>query len=120
LRAHTLVLPEEPGGEGPWARLAAQRSDADLTEHPLTARDLADELPRLARAIDQPSIDGINTYFIAKYARSAGTVGPYQALEVMNYSAATIHSRGCRRCCDGCGVAWNRAGRAAAHAALKQ
>ena len=74
LRAHTLVFPDDPGGEVSWARLAAQRSEAELIEHPLTARSLWDELPRLAGAIDQPSIDGINTYFIAKYARAAGTV----------------------------------------------
>ena len=74
LRAHTLVFPDEPGGELSWARLAAQRSDVKLIEHPLTARNFSDELPRLAGAIDQPSIDGINTYFIAKYARAAGTV----------------------------------------------
>ena len=74
LKAHTLVFPEEPGGEVQWARMAAQRSGADLIEHPLTARALVEELPRIAAAIDQPSIDGINTYFIAKYARAAGTV----------------------------------------------
>jgi asparagine synthase (glutamine-hydrolysing) len=74
LRAHTLIFPEEPGGEAPWARIAAQRFDADLIEHPLTARALADELPRLAAAIDQPSIDGVNTYFAAKFARAAGTI----------------------------------------------
>jgi asparagine synthase (glutamine-hydrolysing) len=74
LRAHTLVFPGEPGGEVSWARLAAQRSGAELIEHPLTVRSLADDLPRLAAAIDQPSIDGVNTYFIAKYARSAGTI----------------------------------------------
>jgi asparagine synthase (glutamine-hydrolysing) len=73
LRAHTLVFPEEPGGEARWARMAAQRFDADLIEHPLTARALGDELPSLAAAIDQPSIDGINTYFVAKFARTAGT-----------------------------------------------
>ena len=52
LRAHTLVFPDEPGGEASWARLAAQRFGAELTEHPLTASALADELPRLAAAID--------------------------------------------------------------------
>ena len=58
----------------PFARIAARRSGAELLEHPLRARDLAIELPKLAAAIDQPSIDGINTYFIAKFARAAGTV----------------------------------------------
>ena len=74
LRAHTLVFPDEPDSEAPWARLAAQRADVELIEHPLTARNLAEELPKLASAIDQPSVDGINTYFIAKYARATGIV----------------------------------------------
>lgn len=34
--------------------------------------DFEGELPRFLRAMDQPSIDGINTYFIAKMTRDAG------------------------------------------------
>lgn len=35
-------------------------------------KDFAAELPDILRAMDQPSTDGINTYFISKYARKAG------------------------------------------------
>ena len=33
--------------------------------------DFAEERERLLAAMDQPSIDGVNTYFVAKAAREA-------------------------------------------------
>ncbi|MDQ2805871.1 MAG: asparagine synthase (glutamine-hydrolyzing) [Chloroflexota bacterium] len=44
--------------------------------HPLrvTGADLARELPRIIPAMDQPTHDGINTYFVSQHAKSGVTV----------------------------------------------
>ena len=53
------------------ARIAREYGTKHI-EVRLSARDFVDEIPRILRAMDQPSIDGVNTYFVAKAARDAG------------------------------------------------
>jgi asparagine synthase (glutamine-hydrolysing) len=74
IRAHTISFADAAFDEAPGARVAARHYGAELLEHRVDAGDLADELPRIIAALDQPSIDGVNTYFVAKYTRAAGTV----------------------------------------------
>ena len=38
----------------------------------ISKRDFDEELPAILHAMDQPSIDGVNTYFVARAARRAG------------------------------------------------
>ncbi len=38
----------------------------------ITSRDFKEDLPAILRAMDQPSIDGINTWFVAREAKRAG------------------------------------------------
>ena len=38
----------------------------------MTAEEVLGELPRIFRAMDQPTVDGVNTYFVARTAREAG------------------------------------------------
>ena len=40
----------------------------------LRRQDLADRLPRIFAAMDQPTVDGVNTYFVAKMTRAGGTI----------------------------------------------
>ncbi len=35
-------------------------------------REFRDDLPAIIEAMDQPSIDGVNTWFVAKAAKEAG------------------------------------------------
>lgn len=57
-----------------WARIAAKRLQSDHTEVVITERDIALEYDRLIWAIDQPSLDGTNTYLVSKAARTGVTV----------------------------------------------
>jgi asparagine synthase (glutamine-hydrolysing) len=46
----------------------------DHTQLTVTGADLARELPRIICAMDQPTHDGINTYFVSKLAKTGVTV----------------------------------------------
>ena len=75
LRAITLAFTEFQGtveDEGP---LAAQVAAAYGARHQVRRVDRAEfaaDLPAILEAMDQPSIDGVNTWFVAKAAREAG------------------------------------------------
>ena len=42
------------------------------TTRVVTAGEFRDELPQFVAAMDQPTIDGVNTWFVAKAAREIG------------------------------------------------
>jgi glycosyltransferase involved in cell wall biosynthesis len=50
----------------------AARIQSQHQRYVIGEKDFETELPDILRAMDQPSTDGINTYFISKYARKAG------------------------------------------------
>ena len=60
--------------ELPWARVASERFGTDHHEVIITGEEVAREFERLIEAIDQPSGDGVNTYFVSKYTRAGVTV----------------------------------------------
>jgi asparagine synthase (glutamine-hydrolysing) len=73
--AITLAFEEFRGtseDEAPLAARVAQRYDASHTVRWVTEREFQDSLPALLAAMDQPSIDGVNTWFISKAAKEAG------------------------------------------------
>ncbi len=57
-----------------WAKIAAQRFGTDHTEVIITADEVAGTFDRLITAIDQPSLDGTNTYFVSQATRQGVTV----------------------------------------------
>jgi asparagine synthase (glutamine-hydrolysing) len=57
-----------------WARLAAERFGADHTEVVVTGEDAARVFGRVVEAIDQPSVDGTNTWLVSEAARAGVTV----------------------------------------------
>jgi asparagine synthase (glutamine-hydrolysing) len=54
--------------ERAWARLAAERFGCEHTEVVVSAADVAAQFDDLVAAIDQPSLDGTNTYLVSKAA----------------------------------------------------
>ena len=50
----------------------ARHAGTEHYERVITAADVAAELKRIFEAMDQPSIDGVNSYFVSKTAREAG------------------------------------------------
>jgi asparagine synthase (glutamine-hydrolysing) len=75
IRAITLAFDEfhgTPEDEAPLAAQIAQRYDAQHVVRRVNEREFRDDLPAILDAMDQPSIDGVNTWFVAKAAKEAG------------------------------------------------
>lgn len=75
LRTITLAFEEFRGGhfdEAPLAQRTAGRYGTQHTTHVVTQREFEDDLPAFLAAMDQPSIDGVNTWFVSKAAAAAG------------------------------------------------
>lgn len=72
VRTCSIVFEDAHYGEGMYARAVAALVDAEHHERVVTADDVRRELNDIVRAMDQPTTDGVNTYFVAKAAREAG------------------------------------------------
>lgn len=57
-----------------WARIAAERFGTEHTEVVVTADDAARVFERLVAFIDQPSLDGTNTFLVSEAAKRGVTV----------------------------------------------
>lgn len=60
--------------ERPWARLASSRFGTDHHEVRITDRQVAQAYEGLIGSVDQPSLDGANSYFVSQAARAEVTV----------------------------------------------
>ena len=72
LRTVTVVFPEREFSEVEIARRTAQRFGTIHQELELTGNDVLGRLSEAVGALDQPSMDGINSYFVSWAARQAG------------------------------------------------
>jgi asparagine synthase (glutamine-hydrolysing) len=75
IRAITLAFDEFRGtaeDEAPLAARVAERYGAKQIVRRVGEREFLDDLPAILEGMDQPSIDGINTWFISKATREAG------------------------------------------------
>jgi asparagine synthase (glutamine-hydrolysing) len=75
VRAITLGFEEFRGtanDEVPLAAQVARRYGARHVVRRIGEREFLNDLPAILEAMDQPSIDGVNTWFVAKAAREAG------------------------------------------------
>jgi len=74
VRANTfsLVFDEEEFNEGQHSRAVASRFGTEHHEIPVSPDDTLALLPEALRAMDQPTIDGINTYLVSAKTRAAG------------------------------------------------
>jgi asparagine synthase (glutamine-hydrolysing) len=72
---HTLAFDEFRGtanDEAPLAARVAQHFGARHHPHRMAAADFEAALAPLTAAMDQPSIDGVNTYFVARATANSG------------------------------------------------
>ena len=74
VRANTfsLVFQEEEFNEGKYSREVARRFGTEHLEIPVSQQDTLAVMPEALCAMDQPTIDGINTYLVAAKTRAAG------------------------------------------------
>jgi asparagine synthase (glutamine-hydrolysing) len=74
-RAITLAFDEfrgTPEDETPLAARVAERYSAQHIVRHVSEREFRADLPAIIAAMDQPSIDGVNTWFVAKAAKELG------------------------------------------------
>jgi asparagine synthase (glutamine-hydrolysing) len=77
VRANTfsLVFQEENFDEAPYSRAVARRFATEHHEIAVTVNDTLTCLPEALCAMDQPTIDGINTYLVSAKTRAAACPG---------------------------------------------
>jgi len=73
LDGFTVVFGEAKFDESGPARAVAKRFGFRHREIPLAASDLLASLPAAFDAMDQPSLDGLNTFVVSRAVREAGT-----------------------------------------------
>jgi asparagine synthase (glutamine-hydrolysing) len=72
IHTFTVVFPEQEFSEAPLARRTAERLGTRHQELLLSGEDMLARLADAAAALDQPTMDGINTYFVSWAARQVG------------------------------------------------
>jgi asparagine synthase (glutamine-hydrolysing) len=72
IESFTLTFPGTAFDEAELARLAAKRFKTKHTEIPLSGESVLSRLDEALAALDQPTMDGINTYFVSWAAKQVG------------------------------------------------
>jgi asparagine synthase (glutamine-hydrolysing) len=72
IQSFTLSFPDTPYDEAPLARRVAEALGTQHVEVPLKGTDMLMRLDEAVSALDQPTMDGINTYFVSWAAREVG------------------------------------------------
>jgi asparagine synthase (glutamine-hydrolysing) len=72
LNTFSLVFREADYNKAEYSRAAAQAFATDHKEIMVSQGDMLDAIPYALQAMDQPTIDGLNTYVIARQTRAAG------------------------------------------------
>src|SRR6478609_75610 len=72
LKTFSLIFGEAEFSEQGPARLAAEAFGTEHHEELLTGQRVAADLPRILASIDQPTGDGINTWYASQTARAGG------------------------------------------------
>jgi len=72
LKTLSIVLDDPALDESSYARIAAETYRTDHQEVEVRTQDFLDALPDFFRAMDQPTVDGVNSYLISRAARKAG------------------------------------------------
>ncbi|MEJ7828466.1 MAG: asparagine synthase (glutamine-hydrolyzing), partial [Segetibacter sp.] len=72
LKTLSIVFEDASLNEAPYQQLIIDKTNARHHSFLVTEKEFEEELPDILKAMDQPSTDGINSYFICKYARKYG------------------------------------------------
>jgi asparagine synthase (glutamine-hydrolysing) len=72
LKTFSVVFDETEYDEREYSRKAARHIGTDHAELHLNGHSVVENLPHAMASVDQPSVDGLNTYFVSKVTREAG------------------------------------------------
>jgi asparagine synthase (glutamine-hydrolysing) len=68
----SIVFDEPDYDESKYARLIAEKYQTSHCETVLRSQELISELPNVFAAMDQPTVDGVNSFFVSRAAKQAG------------------------------------------------
>ena len=68
----SIVFDEEEYSELPYQRMIAEKYKTHHIEMKVTGKEFYDEIDNIFEAMDQPTVDGVNTYFVSRAAKRAG------------------------------------------------
>jgi len=74
MRTYSLAFEDPAFDESSFARQVAERFSTDHSEYVVTAPGVLAMLDDILSAMDQPTVDGLNTYIVSRFTREAGTV----------------------------------------------
>ncbi len=72
LKTISLVFEDQEFDESLYSRKIAEIFNTEHHEIPITEKYLLSQVPEALKAMDQPTVDGVNTYFVSFAARQAG------------------------------------------------
>ncbi len=72
IRTCSMTFEEAEYNEAPYAAAMARAVGAEHYERKVSAGDVATQMEGFLRAMGQPTLDGLNTYFVSQTAREAG------------------------------------------------
>ncbi len=72
LSTFSIVFREADYSEAEYSRLVANKFGTDHHEILCSQHDALEAVPKAIEAMDQPTIDGLNTYFVSRQTRAAG------------------------------------------------
>jgi asparagine synthase (glutamine-hydrolysing) len=72
LNSFSVVFREEGSSEADFSRAVARAFATNHQEILVSQRDVLDAIPYALKAMDQPTIDGLSTYLIARQTRATG------------------------------------------------
>ncbi len=72
LNTFSIIFREAEYSEAEYSRAAARAFACEHQEIMVSQRDVLDAIPYALRAMDQPTIDGLNTFLISRQTRAAG------------------------------------------------
>src|SRR5579859_4082991 len=74
IRTFSITFPEREFDEGADAARLAAYYQTEHTACEVRGDDLAADLDRIIAAMDQPTVDGVNTYYVSRVTRQSGTI----------------------------------------------
>ena len=72
INTFSIVFREADYSEAEYSRAVAQKFGTDHHEITVSQQDALNAIPSAVQAMDQPTIDGFNTYLVSQHTRAAG------------------------------------------------
>jgi asparagine synthase (glutamine-hydrolysing) len=72
VKTFSLTFGDSKLSEGSFSRIIADKYETNHTERVVTPTEVREEIDEVIEVMDQPTVNGVNTYFVSKYAKESG------------------------------------------------